>query len=322
MKASRFNLALPSGWFSIALADELEVNDVKALFFFERDLVLFRTHSGEAKLIDAICPHLGAHLGHGGSVIGDSIACPFHGWQFNGDGVCTKVPYAKRMPGKVDGKQATTAYPVVERNNAIWAWFHPNGKPPQYEIDAIEAFESEHWSKPKVHEWIINAPIQETGENAVDQAHFAYVHTSPSVPLGEVSIDGPIRVTKMESLAPAFDDDGNIIEGEMRPANLLSKNIGPGFSLQHFTGMFETYCLAMPTPITADKMLVRFMFTHPREISEIKTMLAQGYTDEVCNQIEQDINIWEHKHYLPNPILCDGDGPINQYRKWFSQFYE
>ena len=43
--------------------------------------------------------------------------------------------------------------------------------------------------------------------------------------------------------------------------------------------------------------------------------------DNVCEQVEQDMLIWNKKIYEPNPILCDGDGPIAQYRKWFSQFY-
>ena len=43
--------------------------------------------------------------------------------------------------------------------------------------------------------------------------------------------------------------------------------------------------------------------------------------DNVCTQVEQDMLIWNYKHYQPNPILCDGDGPINQFRKWFAQFY-
>ena len=35
----------------------------------------------------------------------------------------------------------------------------------------------------------------------------------------------------------------------------------------------------------------------------------------------EDIPIWEEKIYQPNPVLCDGDGPIARNRKWFEQFY-
>ena len=35
----------------------------------------------------------------------------------------------------------------------------------------------------------------------------------------------------------------------------------------------------------------------------------------------QDIAIWENKLFRDVPVLCDGDGPINMVRKWYSQFY-
>jgi hypothetical protein len=43
--------------------------------------------------------------------------------------------------------------------------------------------------------------------------------------------------------------------------------------------------------------------------------------DEIVHQVEQDLPIWENKVYLESPVLCDGDGPIAKYRKWFQQFY-
>ena len=37
--------------------------------------------------------------------------------------------------------------------------------------------------------------------------------------------------------------------------------------------------------------------------------------------LEGDIPIWHNKFHLRNPVLCDGDGPIMRFRKYFSQFY-
>ena len=63
---------------------------------------------------DAFCPHLGAHLGHGGTVDGCEIACPFHGWKFDADGNNTDIPYCERT-----NRRATLrTYPVVERNGS------------------------------------------------------------------------------------------------------------------------------------------------------------------------------------------------------------
>ena len=32
--------------------------------------------------MEAHCKHLGAHIGHGGTVVGDCVQCPFHGWRW------------------------------------------------------------------------------------------------------------------------------------------------------------------------------------------------------------------------------------------------
>ncbi len=61
------------------------------------NLAVFRGESGRSYILDAYCPHLGANLGLGGTVDGDCIACPFHGWTFSGDdGKCVKIAYAEK----------------------------------------------------------------------------------------------------------------------------------------------------------------------------------------------------------------------------------
>ncbi|MFN2425072.1 MAG: Rieske 2Fe-2S domain-containing protein, partial [Candidatus Binatia bacterium] len=60
----------PDGWFQVAYSDELEAGQVEPLHYFGRDYVLFRGADGEARVFDAFCPHLGAHLGYGGMVEG------------------------------------------------------------------------------------------------------------------------------------------------------------------------------------------------------------------------------------------------------------
>src|SRR5438874_10167464 len=82
----------PTGWFQIAWADELGPGQVRPLRYFGRDLVLFRTTSGSYRVLDAHCQHMGAHLGHGGTVEAECIVCPYHGWSWDGDGRNTMVP--------------------------------------------------------------------------------------------------------------------------------------------------------------------------------------------------------------------------------------
>jgi hypothetical protein len=100
-----------------------------------------------------------------------------------------------------------------------------------------------------------------------------------------------------------------------------TNNCGPGQTWQRFTGLIDTYLQGLVTPIDSDTVELHFAFSQPKSLSEEKKQIAALTIAELIHQAGQDIPIWEHKRYLENPTLCDGDGPINQYRKWFRQFY-
>ena len=75
------------------------------------------------------------------------------------------------------------------------------------------------------------------------------------------------------------------------------------------------------TPIDNQSLELRFNFILPIKQTEEHQLYSHGVRDEIVHQVEQDMPIWENKKYLAAPILCDGDGPIAKYRKWFQQFY-
>jgi len=103
------------------------------LYYFGRHLVGWRDLEGTAHVHDAFCAHLGAHLGHGGSVDGCELVCPFHGWRYDVDGVNTAIPYSDRL----NRKARLRTYPVVERNGVVLAWYHPDDEAPQWEIPEV-----------------------------------------------------------------------------------------------------------------------------------------------------------------------------------------
>src|SRR5262249_27077819 len=91
-------LPFPRGWFRVGASADFRYGTVQPLHYFGVDLVAFRTRDGKLHVLDAHCPHLGAHLGHGGRMKGDTVECPLHGWQWNGEGRCEAIPYSDRIP--------------------------------------------------------------------------------------------------------------------------------------------------------------------------------------------------------------------------------
>jgi Rieske [2Fe-2S] domain len=61
----RFPFPMPNGWFIVSKADEIAPLEVKPVYYFGRDLVLYRTAEGEARLVSAYCAHLGRRQGQG-----------------------------------------------------------------------------------------------------------------------------------------------------------------------------------------------------------------------------------------------------------------
>src|SRR5262245_51319840 len=92
----------PVGWYVLGELAAFGPRTVRTLHRFGRDLVVFCTEGGDLAVVDAHCPHLGAHLGDG-AVHGERLVCPFHGLGFDTEGRCASLPdgYEMRVPPRL-----------------------------------------------------------------------------------------------------------------------------------------------------------------------------------------------------------------------------
>ena len=302
--------AYPNGWFRVAYSADLEVGAVKPLHYFGRDLVLFRGEDGAANVLDAHCAHLGAHLGHGGCVKGDGIRCPFHHWVWDGAGHCSEIPYAKRIPPQAKMR----SWPISEKNGLIMLFYHSEGAEPTYELPDVPEVGGEGWRTPEVHAWTLRSRWLDMNENCVDQAHFLYIHGTLEIPATEAWAEDHIFRTKA---AVKMKAPGNTeAVGE-----LLTNDYGPGLQVVHMSGFLDTLELNTSTPIDEEMTETSFLYTVKTDGDERKERLAKKIVEDLLDQFENDIPIWENKASWQRPILCDGDGPFGEYRKWTKQFF-
>ena len=318
----RFPMDIPFGWFFVSYSDELAAGDVKPLHYFGRDLVIFRNEAGEVGLLDAYCPHLGAHLGRGGRVEGELLRCPFHGWGFRPDGFCTSIPYARVMPPICKREPIAGPYPVTEKNGVVWAWYHPAGTPPMFDVIEHPEFSESGWAKPVRRFWAFASNPQEIAENGVDVAHFEFVHKMDAVPEGRTSYDGHIRRSEAVGERTVTLDNG---ETKVIPSSVSTIQNGAGQKFTRITGVTTLSLMVLATPVEADQVELRFCFTYPdvAEGSREHRIVCQAI-ENTCGQsgVEGDIPIWHHKIHRVRPLLCDRDGPILRFRKYFEQFYD
>jgi nitrite reductase/ring-hydroxylating ferredoxin subunit len=296
-KGPRYPFPVPNGWFIVAESAELALGEVQDLHYFDRDLVLFRGEDGSANVLDAHCQHLGAHLAVGGKVEGACIRCPFHGWRWEGaTGACNDIPYGD--VSRIPPKARTRAYRTIERNQMIWVWFHAEDGEPFYEVPDVPEFSDPEWTPYISRTFRINISCQDMAENNVDFAHFRYVHGSDAIPEDSFETDGTYKKT--------IGGGGNFIR----------EGYGLGLGVLRVKN-FVTF-ISSTTPITAESVDVRWLFTSPKSGGEdLAKMAVESFTSGVT----QDIPIWENKIYKDPPVITKSEKLILEHRKWSRQFY-
>ena len=299
-------LPFANGWYRVATSDEIVPGAVLPLRFFGRELVLLRTAAGDARVLDAFCPHLGAHFGYGGVVEGETIVCPFHGWRFSDDGVCVNVPYAKTPPPLV-GKKCIRSWPVTERNQCIYVWYHARGQSPAYEVQAIpELAAPDEWTDMVWKQWTIRCQAIDVVENLFDVAHVKPVHKS----------DADVQCQ--------FDGYRSVITanpaGRRRHGTVLTYLNGPGQGWSRHDQLLPFLVLTHVTPIDHEQVVWHIGVTISRAKNRDKDSIKAWIVNVVHHLAEQDIPIFEHKVHRVSPPLCEEDALIGDFRAWYQQF--
>lgn len=293
----------PTGWYLLAESKDLAVGEVLPLQYFGQELVLFRTESGEPVLLDAHCPHLGAHLGMGGTVEGESIRCPFHSWRFDASGQVDDIPY-KTSPG-LPNVQAR-CWQVDEVSGLILAFFSEHGRAPTWRMPADEHWGTDGWWGYETRRWTVRVHVQDLVENIPDTTHFVSVHHLPDYPKARATTDGHIYRQVM-------GDDSYA---------LRHAAYGLGLTWLEVEAPLRYKFLVAGTPVDDEHVDLRLLFLiHQPGESELSDQ-GRSILKTIEKNTSLDVGIWTHKAYHERPPLVAGDGPIGVMRKWAKQFYE
>ncbi len=304
-------LPIPNGWFAVAWSRDLVPGDVTRIRYFGEELVLFRTRSGRARVLDAYCSHLGAHLGEGGRVVAESLRCPFHGWRYDGEsGACIEIPYCERIPARA----RLRAWEVLERNHMIFVWHHAEGKAPEWDVPAMPELDDPAWCEPRYFDLQVPTHLQELAENNCDPVHFHFVHGAEKAPESQMQIAPDGRFFRISSSSEQVTPLGRFeLELERDTwqigiSTVRTKGI-PGAGLLMFSST---------SPIDDRTTLSRWLFTVTRNLADVA---GEEFIQNMSQGVLQDMRIWKNKIHRADPVLCEADRHLAEFRRWVSQFY-
>lgn len=241
-------------WFVVARS--CDIDKPKAARLLDHDLVVFRDKDGKACVTDRRCIHRGGDLA-AGKVTDDGIACPYHGWSFDGTtGMCTRIPSLEEND-RIPPNARIGGYPVIERFEHVWTCleepFFDIPEPP--ELDGLEL------------QWLPGTQIparcgfMAATENFRDMAHFPFVHHET---MGDVPSIVPKLDVKREgsrlSASYKYDQVQQSDFSNIGDAVMYYHSYAPGFAaiLYDYGDIGKRYLVDFPTPVSRNECIIHW----------------------------------------------------------------
>ncbi|MDR3067333.1 MULTISPECIES: aromatic ring-hydroxylating oxygenase subunit alpha [Comamonas] len=186
------NQGLKNLWYAVCPSDFVKTQPV-SLRRFGRKIALWRDAAGQVHALEDHCPHRGAPLSQG-VILGDRIACPYHGVEVRCDGTVTKVPGS---PGcKLEGSRAALAFHVREAHGAIFLYNSDKHVDEAPEFTLPEELTSPAYSNFLCYaEW--RSDYRYALDNVMDPMHGTFLHKqSHSMAEGDSKATFQVRDTE------------------------------------------------------------------------------------------------------------------------------
>lgn len=159
------------GWYAACRSEELADQPVSRTIY-DVPIVLFRDADGRARALLDRCAHRNAPLSQGRIDEAGHIACPYHGWRFDGLGACREVPGL--LDGSDHGGRAVPCFAATEQDDFVWIWARADAEPTGRPVRIPCANDDGYLVV--VREYDVECTMHAALENALDVPHTAFVH--------------------------------------------------------------------------------------------------------------------------------------------------
>ncbi|NYT70732.1 aromatic ring-hydroxylating dioxygenase subunit alpha [Pusillimonas noertemannii] len=176
-------------WYPIAWSRDISYELAKRRIV-GKDVVLYRSSTGQVAAHLDVCPHRMAPLSMG-RLKGDSIECGYHGMTFDCSGACIRIPGQR-----IVGSPAVETYPTHENMGLVWIWMGDPAKADTSLVYDLPQYHDPAWSSAEGDALEIGCHYLNLCDNLCDPAHVSFVHLSTlGTPAGE---DIPVQMKQTD----------------------------------------------------------------------------------------------------------------------------
>ncbi len=318
-------------WYPIARSEEITGDKPLRVELLTMPFVAFRDEDGAAHVLADTCVHRGGSLGKGWVKEGRAI-CPYHGWEYDGSGVCTKIPSLANK--KIPARAKVDSYPVQERYGIVFAFLGdlPEAeRPPLYDV---EEYGTDGW-KSQLYVYEADCNYERSVENGLDPIHNEFVHPAqgaPVLPPEQQSSPVPMEDIPWGSKfymhyphKKDFNTELSDVKSGDRIGSAGSWFQGPNQLVTWIDisaeNSFHQYIFEAPI----DEGRTRIFFLNMRNwlLDDQYDMRIEKPTLEI---VQEDVNVLETLQPVKTPpnntkeILVPGDTVVLRYREWLAEW--
>lgn len=313
-----------------------------------RNLVLFEHAPGSIAVFSDECPHRHAPLSTG-KVVGCSLMCRFHGWQFDKDGSCVSIPM---FPGSDSEREklqkrdafSVASYPTRRAGGLLWVCLDRES-PPDLSPEVLVPE-----SIAEKAEWMVQTfPVSYISmvENSLDPTHAPFIHQGvKDFNSGEsFSPDGATPMKRFELLGPStingftlehspYQKNSNVTVQRQFLPPCLQKTSLPGYDIYLYflpTGLRETKVMSL-FPLPSIKFMERFPSRMLRAVLDVAHYLyytSDGahrfFLQDSLTMVGQDSRKLHSTNGDASKVVLDlapspADVGIKTFQRWLRKF--
>ena len=321
-------------WYPIAASDEVTNKEPHRAEVLGLKLVTYRDKAGNAHVLADTCTHRGASLGKGW-IKEDCVVCPYHGWQFDKDGQCTKIP-SLSADENVPARAKVDSYPVQEKYDIVFAFLGDLPEEERPPLVEVPEWGQEGWRANRLLVFEVPTFYERSIENGLDPSHNAFVHPAQGSPVMQEHLarqplemeDIPwgskfmMTFDNQETGTEALGDPTTIDPSEV---NAGSAFIGPNQMITWINfseeNRFSQYFFEAPV----NEGLTRVFFVNMR------SWLLEPEMDERLTKVnaavaKEDIDVLRELDPVRTPptpseeVLIRSDGAVSRYRQGLQEW--
>ena len=315
-------------WYPLLPVEDIDPQKLTTATLLGIPLVIWKPISSSTyQIFLDRCPHRLAPLSEGRIDESGNLMCSYHGWEFDTEGKCKRIPQAENpdLITKKSDNFCATVYPSCQSNDLLWVWMDADSPeiaaktdlPLSPKIDASKGYVWSSMVRDLAYDW------QTLVENVADPSHVPFAHhgiqgnRDRAMPI-------PLNIVKstMGIIEAQVDKPFKTIIRFAPPCHLEYDIVLPGGDKQ--LGLI-TYCL----PVAPGKSRIVAQF--PRNFAQRLNSIVPRWWDHIQNRnavldgdmvllkqqegFLQDTN-WKTAYKMPT----SADRLVIEFRNWFDRY--